>query len=68
VKVVFGLLWFFGGLALCLVGCYVHYTTVVGIPAAAMTLRLEWSGWEWFAGGAFFFFVTGLCFLDKKSK
>jgi hypothetical protein len=56
---------FLVGLGLILVGAYVHVTTVADIPEAAMTLRLEWSGWEWGAGAIFFFFLTW-CFREAK--
>jgi hypothetical protein len=32
--------------------------TVMDIPAAAMTQRLELSGWEWGVGGLLFYFVS----------
>ncbi len=46
-KTGFGCLGILIGILLCSVGCYVHYTTVADIPAAAMTMRLQWSGWLW---------------------
>jgi hypothetical protein len=43
---------------LLLIGLYVHFMTVMDIPAAAMTQRLELSGWEWGVGALLFFFVS----------
>jgi hypothetical protein len=58
VKGVSGLICLFIGLVLCGLGLYVHYRAVVDIPAAAMTMRLQWSGWEWGIPGAAFLFFT----------
>jgi hypothetical protein len=55
---ILGLVCFFLGLVLILIGCYVHWTIIADIPAAAMTARLEFSGWEWGAGAALCFFLT----------
>ncbi len=52
------------GIVLVGMGLYSHYTTVIDIPAAAMTQRLEWSGWEWSAGGLAFWFVSWMCLQD----
>jgi hypothetical protein len=41
-----GLICLFFGLVLCGLGLYFHYRAVADIPAAAMTMRLQWSGWE----------------------
>jgi hypothetical protein len=46
-----GIVCFSGGIVLLLVGCYMHVTTIADIPAAEMTLRLQWTGWEWGVGG-----------------
>jgi hypothetical protein len=64
VKGISGILCAFVGLALVGMGVYVHYVTVMDIPAAAMTQRLELSGWEWDVGGAIFFFISWLCLKD----
>jgi hypothetical protein len=52
------------GVLLIGIGVYVHWTTVIDIPAAAMTQRLEWSGWGWDAGGLASWFVSWLCLQD----
>lgn len=51
---------FFIGIGFMLVGAYVHVTTIADIPAAEMTLRLEWSGWEWGLGTLFFLSWRGV--------
>jgi len=63
----FGCLGIVLGLLLCWTGCYVHYTTVADIPAASMTLRLEWSGWEWGAVGLVFL-LGGFTLFDSDDK
>jgi hypothetical protein len=67
VKDTAALLCLFIGLVFCGLGCYVHYSTVADIPAAAMTLRLQWSGWEYGAAGLVFLFICWLL-LESKSK
>jgi len=64
VKGIFGITCAFVGLALVGMGVYVHHMTIMDVPAAALTQRLEWIGWEWHAGGFFCFFVSWLCLKD----
>jgi hypothetical protein len=57
-KGLFGLCCWFVSAVLFAIGLYVHVMTVMDIPAAAMTQRLELSGWEWGVGGLLFYFVS----------
>jgi hypothetical protein len=56
------------GVLLVAVGLYVHYTTIADIPAASMTLRLQWSGWEWFVPGLVLFFGGFKLMPDDNEK
>lgn len=64
----FGCLCILAGVVLIAIGVYVHYTTIADIPAASMTLRLEWSGWEWVVPGAVLFFAGFKFMPDENSK